>query len=69
VRLPRAQKAQITSRQAGDVYEMQGPDFDGLSFEDSLRIVADKLRDRMAWVWNGDIDKDYTIAKAKACIN
>jgi salicylate hydroxylase len=48
---------------------MQGPDFDGLSFEDSLRIVADKLRDRMAWVWNGDIDKDYTIAKAKACIN
>jgi salicylate hydroxylase len=68
VRLPRAQKAQITSRQAGDVYEMQGPDFEGLSFDDCLPVVADKLRDRMTWVWNGDIDKDYTLERAKACI-
>ena len=69
VRLPRAQKAQITSRQAGDVYEMQGPDFEGLSFEECLPIAAEKLKDRMAWVWSGDIDKDYTIAKARAGIN
>ncbi|KIN02438.1 hypothetical protein OIDMADRAFT_40388 [Oidiodendron maius Zn] len=65
VRLPRAQKAQITSRQAGDVYEMQGPDFEGLSFEECLPIAAEKLKDRMAWVWSGDIDKDYTIAKTR----
>jgi salicylate hydroxylase len=69
VRLARAQKAQITSRQAGDVYEMQGPDFEGLSFEECLPIAADKLRDRMAWVWDGDIDRDYTTAKARAGIN
>lgn len=66
VRLPRAQKAQITSRQAGDVYEMQGPDFEGLNYEQCLPIVADKLRDRMAWVWGGDLDKDYVAAKARA---
>jgi salicylate hydroxylase len=46
---------------------MQGPDFEGLSFEECLPIVADKLRDRMTWVWNGDIDKDYTIER-EACI-
>ncbi len=66
VRLPRAQKAQITSRQAGDVYEFQGPDFEGLSFEEGIPIAAEKLKDRMAWVWSGDIDKDYVTAKLKA---
>lgn len=44
---------------------MQGPDFKGLSYEECLPIAADKLRDRMAWVWSGDIDKDYTLEKAK----
>ncbi|KAJ5606680.1 hypothetical protein N7510_009461 [Penicillium lagena] len=66
VRLPRAQKAQITSRQAGDVYEFQGPDFKGLSFEECIPVAAEKLKDRMAWVWSGDLDKDYVAAKAKA---
>jgi salicylate hydroxylase len=65
VRLPRAQRAQITSRQAGDVYEMQGPDFENMNFEQCLPIVAEKLRDRMTWVWNEDIDNDYNIMKAK----
>ena len=68
IRLPRAQKAQITSRQAGDVYEMQGPDFEGLSFEECLPIVAEKLKDRMAWVWSGNLDSDYATAKARAGI-
>ena len=66
VRLPRAQKAQITSRQAGDVYEMQGPDFEGLNFEDCIPIAAEKLRDRMAWVWSGDIERDYNRVKEGA---
>jgi salicylate hydroxylase len=69
VRLPRAQKAQTTSRQAGDVYEMQGLDFEGLTFKECLPIVAEKLRDRMEWVWSGDIDWDYNIAKEKAGLN
>jgi salicylate hydroxylase len=69
VRLPRAQKAQITSRQAGDVYEMQGPDFEGLNYKECLPIVSEKLRDRMEWVWSGDVDWDYSIAKEKAGLN
>lgn len=59
VRLPRAQKAQITSRQAGDVYEMQGEEFKGLSYDECVPIVADQLRYRMKWVWGGDIDAEY----------
>lgn len=59
VRLPRAQKAQITSRQAGDVYEMQGEDFKGLEYDECIPIVAEKLRNRMKWVWGGDIDAEY----------
>lgn len=59
VRLPRAQKAQITSRQAGDVYEMQGEAFKGLSYDECLPIVAEKLQHRMKWVWGGDIDAEY----------
>ena len=59
VRLPRAQKAQITSRQAGDIYEMQGKDFKGLSYDDCLPIAAEKLKHRMRWVWGGDIDAEY----------
>jgi salicylate hydroxylase len=51
------------------VYEMQGPDFEGLSFEECLPIVRDKLKDRMAWVWSGDIDRDYVAAKERACIS
>jgi 2-polyprenyl-6-methoxyphenol hydroxylase-like FAD-dependent oxidoreductase len=63
VRLPRAQKAQITTRQAGDVYEMQGLDFHGLSYEECLPIVADKLRDRMTWVCSGDIEAKRRVLK------
>ncbi|RFU30258.1 hypothetical protein B7463_g6095, partial [Scytalidium lignicola] len=59
VRLPRAQKAQITSRQAGEVYEMQGEAFKGLTFDECLPIVAEKLKTRMNWVWGADIDAEY----------
>lgn len=59
----------MTSRQAGDVYEMQGPDFEGLSFEQCLPIVRDKLKDRMAWVWSGNVDADYVKAKEQAGIS
>ena len=59
IRLPRAQKAQITSRTAGDVYEMQGPEFEGLSYDDCLPVVPKKLTGRMRWVWGADIDSEY----------
>jgi len=59
VRLPRAQKAQDTARQAGAVYEMQTPEMAGKSYEECLPIVRDSLKDRMQWVWTGDIDAEY----------
>lgn len=65
MRLPRAQKAQITSRQAGDVYELQGPDFEGLSYEEGLPIIERKLKGRMKWVWGGDILAEYEAVAGK----
>ena len=65
VRLPRAQKAQITSRQAGDIYEMQGLDFKGLTFEECLPIVHDKMKGRMRWVWGHDLSAEYEDMKAQ----
>ena len=59
VRLPRAQKAQVTSRQAGDVYEMEGAEFEGKSFEECLPLVRKKLEGRMKWVWGADVDQLY----------
>jgi salicylate hydroxylase len=53
----------MTSRQAGDVYEMQGPAFEGLSFEDCLPIVRDKMTNRMRWIWGHDLDEQYQSAK------
>ncbi|KIW91094.1 uncharacterized protein Z519_07988 [Cladophialophora bantiana CBS 173.52] len=67
VRRPRAQKAQITSRQAGDVYEMQGKEFEGIaSYEDGLPIVREKLAGRMKWVWGHDLEADYQKAREEA---
>ena len=59
VRLPRAQKAQGTAREAGDVYEMQADGLANLPYDQCLPVVADRLRDRMKWVWTADIDEAY----------
>ena len=67
-RLPRAQKAQITSRQAAEVYDLRGPGFEGLTFEESLPVVREKVVNRMAWVWNSSLEADYEAAKARACL-
>jgi salicylate hydroxylase len=64
-RLPRAHKAQMTSRQAGYVYEMQGPEFEGLTFEEGLRVIHDKFRDRMGWIWGHDLEADFNETKAR----
>ncbi|OIW23937.1 FAD/NAD(P)-binding domain-containing protein [Coniochaeta ligniaria NRRL 30616] len=64
-RLPRAHKAQTTSRQAGEVYEMQGPDFEGLTFEQGLGVVRDKFTDRMRWVWGHDLEADVDEVKLR----
>ena len=59
VRLPRTQRAQITSRQAGDVYEMQGELFRGLTYDEGVPIVREKLQNRMKWIWGEDINGQY----------
>lgn len=63
VRLPRARKAQRTAREAGDVYEMQTQDMEGLDYEECLPLVVEKLRDRMKWVWEEDTDEAYEKAR------
>lgn len=59
VRLPRAQRAQETARQAGDVYEMQREDMKGKSYDECIPLIRDSLTDRMKWIWNEDIDSAY----------
>lgn len=59
IRLPRAQRAQETARQAGEVYEMQREDMVGKSYDECLPLVRDALKDRMNWVWTEDIDQAY----------
>jgi salicylate hydroxylase len=64
VRLPRAQKAQKTARQAGQVYEMQTEDMLGKSFDECIPRMRDHLKDRMQWIWTEDIDIAYeTVAE------
>jgi salicylate hydroxylase len=65
VRLPRAQKAQLTSQQAGELYELQGPLFENLTYDECLPIIAEKITGRMKWVWGGDIDAEYDAVVAK----
>ncbi|KAL6874721.1 FAD/NAD(P)-binding domain-containing protein [Trichoderma novae-zelandiae] len=65
VRLPRAQKAQATARQAGQVYEMQTPEMKGKAYEDCLPLVRDSLKDRMQWIWAGDIEAEYAAKKQR----
>ncbi|EXA31893.1 hypothetical protein NW761_013775 [Fusarium oxysporum] len=59
VRYPRAEKVQETSRQAGDLYEFRSQEVKGLSYEDTLPVVRDLLKDRMKWIWTEDIDQVY----------
>lgn len=64
-RVHRAQKAQVTSRQAASVYDMKGPDFEGKSFEECLPVVRDKVQSRMAWLWKSDLEADWEAAKER----
>jgi salicylate hydroxylase len=63
VRLPRVQRAQETSRQAGQLYEMQTDEMAGKSYNDCLPIVREQLKDRMKWVWFEDLDDVYGKAR------
>ncbi|KAH8672600.1 hypothetical protein BGZ60DRAFT_405199 [Tricladium varicosporioides] len=68
IRLPRAQKVQKTSREAGLLYQMQSEELKGLSFEDCLPVIKEKMESRMKWIWNEDLDAVYEKAKVGAGI-
>ena len=59
VRLPRAQKTQVTSRAAGNTYELQTEDMIDKSFEECCPMIAERTRERMKWVWEEDLDAAY----------
>ncbi|KAJ5160601.1 uncharacterized protein N7482_007605 [Penicillium canariense] len=63
IRVARAEKVQVTSRQAGDLYEMKIDEVAGLSYDEGLPIVKDKLKDRMQWIWNEDLDQVFDQAR------
>jgi salicylate hydroxylase len=59
LRLPRAQRVQQTSREAGEVYELQGEGLTGKTFDECMPELRNRLKDRMDWVWTEDIDAMY----------
>lgn len=52
----------MTSREAGDLYEMKVKGVAGLSYDAGLPVVKTSLEDRMKWIWNEDIDEVYARA-------
>ncbi|KAL9106507.1 MAG: hypothetical protein Q9227_008486 [Pyrenula ochraceoflavens] len=66
VRLPRAQRTQDTSRELGQIYEMQTKELKDRPYEECLPLVKDKVKDRMNWIWNEDLDAAYEKAKANS---
>jgi salicylate hydroxylase len=69
IRYPRSEKVQVTSRQAGDLYEMRVDEVAGLSYEDGLPIAKAMLENRMKWIWADDIDQAYEKARESRSIH
>jgi len=63
VRLPRAQKVQNQSRGSGALYDMQTEEMLPLGYEECIPIMAEKIKDRMKFIWTADLDKIYDDAK------
>lgn len=59
VRLPRAQKVQTTSREAGQIYEFQTDEMKGRSYTECLPTFAKIMQGRMDWIWGDDLDASY----------
>jgi len=63
VRLPRAQKVQNQSRESGALYDMQTEEMLPLDYEECIPILADKIKDRMKFIWTVELDQVYDKAK------
>ena len=55
----------MTSREAGDLYEMKINGVVGLSYDAALPVVKSLLEDRMKWIWNEDIEEVYTRTRSE----
>lgn len=62
-RLPRAQKAQSTSRVVGNTYDCQTEDLIDLTFEECCPILGERIASAMKWVWDEDLDICYENAR------
>ncbi|KAK3319049.1 hypothetical protein B0H66DRAFT_255486 [Apodospora peruviana] len=65
VRLPRAQRTQETSREAGELFEMKAPGMEGKTYNERLPILVERVKDRMKWIWSEDIDAAYGKVKGE----
>lgn len=66
IRLPRAQKIVVTSRKAAELYEFEQPDVLERSYDEAVPLVAQRLHDRMKWIWYEDLDAIYEKARQEA---
>lgn len=66
IRLPRAQKVVVTSRQAAELYEFEQPDVLERSYDEAVPLVAERLHTRMNWIWHEDLDGIYEKARQEA---
>lgn len=55
----------MTSREAGDLYEMKINGVAGLSYDAGLPVVKALLQDRMKWIWNENIDGVYARVRSE----
>ena len=59
VRRPRTQKLVSTSREAGQLYDLELP-----GVEDNLELLAENLSSRYKWIWDFDLEAHVEEAKA-----
>jgi salicylate hydroxylase len=59
VRLPRAQRVAMTSRDAVEIYQAQADMMKDLPFDQCVPEIRKRLMSRMKWVWTDDIDAEY----------
>ncbi|KAK0636660.1 hypothetical protein B0T17DRAFT_484248 [Bombardia bombarda] len=64
VRLPRAQRVQETSREAGTLFHMQLPSMKGKTYDESLPLLIEGTNNRLKWIWSEDLDVSYDNHKA-----
>jgi salicylate hydroxylase len=69
IRLPRSQRVQETSREAGLLFQLQVPEMQGKSYDESLPILVEGVNGRFKWIWSEDIDVAYDRARTEMLEN